>query len=70
MKVIDSADLFITWPRPKRPGAESSIWHSFFILLVVLQIGTLEALIGRFRSCVSSKFMEFAELTNGGLYDC
>ena len=36
----------------------------------MLQIGSLEALIGRFRSRVSSKFMEFAELTSGGLYDC
>ena len=36
----------------------------------MLRIGTFEALIGRFRSRVSSKFMEFAELTNGGLYNC
>ena len=36
----------------------------------MLQIGTLEALIGRFRSRVFSKFKEFAEFTNGGLYDC
>ena len=36
----------------------------------MLQNGTLEALIGRFRSRVSSKFMEFAELTNSGRYDC
>ena len=35
----------------------------------MLQIGTLEALIGRFRSRVFAKFKEFSELTNGGLYD-
>ena len=37
----------------------------------MLQISTLEALIGLFQSSSYSKFKEFPELTNnGGLYDC
>ena len=47
-----------------------SVLFIIILLLVVLQISTLEALIGQFRSRVFSKFKEFSEFTNGGLYDC